>query len=262
MKTYKIDWFLSAGTEYKLQSFQVLVIRKVGTDSANGVRIKVAGTECGAFISKLSPLTKTTTEPLPLLDLGEHFLVVPPSREYIFEGSGTVRIQGELIELGPGETVPADLVARFNEQKNKYVTYVTSSVDLGTDVAWGAGSEIELFKKKLETHEKMVFNGVVRIDQKNVGTSPKTVAIKLYMDGEPLHNRYADSGEEGIDLKAFLIESGKLEYYTLEKNPIVVEPDHEIKITAKNISGANITPPSGSSIQLSFYAVILYTQFI
>ncbi|RLC34284.1 MAG: hypothetical protein DRZ76_02965 [Candidatus Nealsonbacteria bacterium] len=262
MKTYKIDWYLTAGKTYKLQDFQVLVIRKLGTNASSEVKINIDGKYCGSIISKLAPLNKDTTNILPPLDLKDLYLVVPPSREYIFEGPGTVRILGELIELDPGETMPADLIARYNEQTNKYVTYVYSSVDLGTDTTWAAGSEITLFEKKLESHEKMIFNNVIRIDQEQIGTDPGKVAIKLYRDDNPWHNRYADSGEKGIDLKAFLIESGKLEYFTLEKEPLVLEPDHKLKFTAENISGSDITPASGTSIKFYFYAVITYINYI
>ena len=262
MKVYNIDWFLTAGTTYKLQDFQVLVIKKIGTNSSSEVKIYVDGKYCGSIINKIAPLTQNTSEVLPLLDLKDLFLVVPNSREYIFQGSGTVRVQGQLIELAPGETMPADLIARYKEQSNKYVTYVTSSIDLGTDVAWGAGSELLLYEKKLESHEKMLFNNVIRIDQEQVGTDPGKVAVKFYIDDEPFHNRYGTSGEEGIDLKAFLIESGKLQYFTLEKAPIEIAPDHKFTVKVKNISGADITPASGTSIKLFFYAVIVYTKFI
>jgi len=262
MKTYSIDWYLTAGKTYKLQDYQVLVIKKMGTNSASEVKINIDGKYCGSIISKVAPLNKDTTNILPLIDLKDLFLVVPKSREYVFEGSGTVRVVGELIELDPGETTPADLIARYKEQSNKYVTFVSSSIDLGTDVTWSAGSEVKLYEKKLESHERMIFNNVIRIDQEQIGTDPGKVAVKLYLDDEPWHNRFSDSGEKGIDLKAFLIESGKLEYFTLEKNPIVVEPDHKIKFAVENISGSDITPASGTSIKFDFYAVITYVKYV
>lgn len=262
MKVFKIDWFVSGGTTYKLQDFQVLVIKKLGTNGSSEIKINIDGNYCGSIINKIAPYTKDTTNILPLLDLKDLYLVVPPSREYLFSGTGTIRIQGELLELAPGETMPADLIARYKEQNNKYITYVSASKDFGTDTSWGAGSEVTLYDKKLETHEKMIFNNVIRIDQEQIGTNPQKVAVKLYLDDEPWHNRFANSGEKGIDLKSFLIESGKLEYFSLEKNPIEVAPDHKIAFKVENISGSDITPASGTAIKLYFYAVITYIKYV
>lgn len=262
METYPIDWFLTAGTEYTPKSWQVLVIKKLGTDASSKVDIYIDKKYCGSIIDKVAPLYQDTTNILPLLDLGELFLVVPGDKSLKFEGSGTVRVVGELITLSPGETIPADLLARFREQSNRFVTYETGSVSLGTDVAWGAGSVITIYEKQLRKSEKFIFDGLVRVDQANVGTSPGLVAIQFYLDDEPKFNTEDKTGPEGIDMKAFLIDSGRLEYFTLAKWPIELLGDHKLTIKAKNISGGAITPPSGSSISLTVYLVGKYTKFV
>lgn len=260
MKTLKIDWYLSAGTEYDLEYDQVLVIRKIGTDSTSQVKIMIDGKYAGSIISYVAPIQKDTTNILPLLDLKDLFLVVPQGLKYKFDGSGTVRIQGELLKLDPGETIPADLIARYKDQFYKYYEYKTATKDLGTDVAWGAGSEIEILSLTPETNEKWIFNNVVRIEQSNIGTDAQKVAIRFYKNDIPLFNRESGAGEEGIDMKAFLIESGKLEFFTLADWPIEVPGDNKLTVKAKNISGSAISPPSGDSISLTIYMVGIYEK--
>ena len=93
-----------------------------------------------------------------------------------------------------------------------------------------------------------------------MGTDAQKVAIRFYKHDIPLFNRESGAGEEGIDMKVFLIESGKLEYFSLADWPIEIPGDNKLSVKAKNISGSNITPPAGESISLTIYMVGIYEK--
>jgi hypothetical protein len=51
-----------------------------------------------------------------------------------------------------------------------------------------------------------------------------------------------------------------MDAFWLREHPITVEPNHTLKVTVVNISGAPITPPSGQSITLTVKALARYNK--
>jgi len=257
VQIFKIDWILAAGTTYKTENDQVLVFRKVGTDSTSDVTIKVDGSKCGAVNSYIAPLRLTTSGSLGPFDLGDKFIVVPNGHEYLFDGSGNIRVVGELIKLGPGETVPADIIARYNDQFWSYYLPVSDSYSFGSATSWADGSEVEVYSLTPTTIEKYIFKHFLRMAQSGITYSTGDISVLFLMDDIPLYNQHSGAGEVGLDFDSFVVASDRLELFNVKDKPIEVLGDHTFKIKAKNVSGGAL---SISSASITFYAMALYEK--
>lgn len=259
MKIMPLDMIVSAGTEYTVDKPYALVIRKIGTDSAEDITVVIDGKTCGTYNSTVAPLRKTTTGDLGPLDLKNLFYVVPPEYKYKFDGSGNVRVIGELLILEPGESVPADLLARYREQHVHYLTKDSGTYDFGAATAWAAGSEVTVYTRTLETREKIVFNNIVIGSQSGITYSTGNIGILILKDDVPLYVRDSGTGQIGIDFDAFVLASDRTEHFSFEKMPIEIPGDHKITFKAKNVSGGDLTL-SSATITLTF--IIEYFKFV
>ncbi len=265
--TYPLVKTLTVGTTYQAPPDTGYIIERIGTDGSTDTKLVIDGKPVGPIINTLAPLTKTSSNLLGPLDLGDKYYVIPPDRKFWVEGPSGAKVVviGKIVKLIPGESFPADLIDRFNKQFNDYITYQSGSYDFGTDVTWSADQEVTLLQLTPRTIEEYTFDGYVGVTISNLPSSLTAgqIAIRFYLDGVPLDHLTSDPGHLGID--AYFLQhppsdSTGEEPFTLARFPVKVLGDHTLKITAINVSGSAITPPTGTSISITLYAIAKYLQ--
>jgi len=266
-KIYSLDKILSTNTTYTMEEDRYFVIRKIGVGTTSDVTVNVDGTPCGTFISTVAPLHKTSSNLLGPVDLSRHFIVVPPERKLLFSSSASasVRIVGDLVVLSPGESVLGEHMDRYNSQFNSYITYVSGSYSLGTDVAWADGTEYTVYSLTPATIEEYMFNNFVGVTIENLSAtlSEGDVGIRFFLDGVPFDQLTSNPGQFGIDalsMPAPPADTTEEIPFTLEKFPISVLGDHTFEIKARNTSGGSLSPSSGTSITITVYALAHYLR--
>jgi hypothetical protein len=192
------------------------------------------------------------------------YLVIPPNHRFRFNSaaSGKVVAYGTFGLLGIGEGLPADLVNRFNNITLSYKKPVTFTKTLPTDQSIAAGQEVVIGTLTPSNIERYIFDDIIGFTSTNTGTAaPGRIAIRFYYDETPLDIIDTGMGHLGIDSFEMPLPpttSTDMQPFWLREYPIVVEPNHTLKITAVNISGAAITPPAGQSISLTIKALTRY----
>jgi len=257
-KIIPLDKVLKAGTEYVTDKREVLVIKKIGTNSAEIGQIFIDRKPTTRAYSIISPPYRTTSNFMPLFDLGELFNVVPPETRILWNGApgSILRIVGYKIQLDPGEAVEAGLMGRFNAQFGSYWTVIEGSFSKGVDTAWPAGEENTVLTLTPSTIEEYLLNNVIMASVSNVsgGINPGDWAIRFHLDKAPLEFVYGTTLQLGVDaLSMPRPPSGTTELtpFTLADFPISVPGDHILEIKAINTSGMNKSPPSGTSITVT-----------
>jgi len=262
---YILDKILKVGQSYVMEADKYMVIRAIGTDDTARVRAFVAGNLVGEFTNIVAPLHKTSSNllgPLPLEDL---YIVVPPNKTLYFDGTAgkKVRVIGYIYELGPGEQMSAEHIARYGNQSKAYWTYLDDSVSVGTDVALSAGQEVEIKTYSPASIEKYLFSKVLMVGVSGGSFSEGDLALRLYLDGKPLDLLSSEMGPHGIDVTALPrppSDSTEETPFSLMDNPIQLDGDHRLKVVIVNTSGGSLAPTSGSSWQFTFTAPIKYIQ--
>jgi len=114
--TYYLKKILKTGTTYIMEKDRYYVIKKIGTDATSKVTAKVDGIPVADIVNIIAPIAKTSSNTLGPKDLGDYFIVVPPERQLYFDGpsGANVYIEGDLVILAPGETLPTEHLARYN----------------------------------------------------------------------------------------------------------------------------------------------------
>ena len=265
MKLFPLDKYLLSGTEYKTDSRQVLVIEKVGTDSADKGTLTVDQVPCLDIINAIAPLRKNNSVIIGPLALGEYYIVVPPETKFKFTGaSGSyLRIIGKVVQLDPGEPIPSQYMARYKEQGKKYITYITGTYSHGVDVVWAAEDENTVLTLKPSTIERYIFDGLLLLTKSGGTFTPRQFALLLYLDNVPLEYIYSNTLREGIDTYSIpdYDDVGENEEpFSLKNIPVEVKGDHTLKVTIKNISGADQTPATGASWTFTVYMVAKYIK--
>jgi len=266
MERFSLDLYLTQGSVYETGKREALVIQKIGTnaaDPASPANLRIDDKPLGKITQDLSPLHKINTRFVPLLDLGDLFYVVPPETEVIVEGpSGAViRCKGYLLKLAPAEALPADLMARFNEQPNHYMTFLRGTYSHGTDVALAADAEVEVISYTPKTIEKVILNGLVMAKVANYTESEQDLSIRFFLEGAPLDFVLEKTKTGGIDFMSARYppnETEEHEAFSLKETPIEVPGDHTLSVKARNISGGPISPAAGTSLSFDIAAIIEY----
>ena len=266
-KIYPLDKVLSANTVYEMEKDRYYVIRKVGTNISGDVIVRVDGVPCGKIIDVLAPLHKTSSNLLGPLDLGMKYIVVPPERKLDFysTASGKVRVDGDLVVLAPGEPMLSEHAARYAVQGKDYITHLVGSYSVGTDVAWPNGVEYTVFSLTPATIEEYILKGFAGVSIANLSAalSEGQVGIRFFLDGVPFDNLLPSSGPFGIDALSMPLPpaSGtEMTPFTLDAYPIDILGDHTLEVKARNISGGNLTPATGTSITITFRAIAQYMR--
>jgi len=255
MKIYKLNKLIDVDTLYRAETDKAYIIRAVGTDSSSKATFKVAGVPCLEVVSDIAPLEKTSSNLYGPLNLGNYYIVIPQSKTFKFEGaSGSkMRIIGEIIELGPNESLPSEYLKRYAEQGKRYLSYVSGSFEKGTDTAWPADEENTVLTYTTPVKERYIFNNILGATVSNVsgGLSRGQFAIRLYVDDKPYDISESIMGKPGIEVIGCHLpptESTTFEPYTLKDRFIDLTEGKTLKVTAVNISGSSITPDAGTSL--------------
>jgi len=261
-KAVPLDKILAQGTTYTTHEREAWIIKKLGTDSSTRGYVKIDGKETTYIHTTAAPVHKTSSNLLGPISLGNLQLIVPPETDIEWAGaSGSIlRVIGTKLILEPGESLEAGLMDRFNRQPNEYIYIIEDSYSHGTDTAWTDGDENEVVSLTPRTIERYVLDGVVMAALSNLsGTlSEGDMVITFYLDNNPLENITGTNIDAGIDILSMPrppADTTEETPFTLESFPIAVEGDHTLSIKAKNISGGDLSPSSGTSLTVTVTAV-------
>jgi len=262
-KKFKLDKIIKQGTKYTTKEREVIVIKKVGTDSSGDARLVIDKKKLGYIDNEVAPLHITTSNLLGALELEELFYVVPPETEFELEGdSGSKgRIIGEHVYLAVGEAVPADLLARFNKQHKEYKTKYDASWSLGTDVTWTADAEYEILSLTPLTTEKIIIDGIVLVAITGDTVAEGDFGVSFYVDNVPLEAFTAENLMDGIDSKSMPKPPAavpEMQAFTLKDYPIEVLGDHTFSIRVRNTAGVDKAPASGASWTVKIKLIARY----
>jgi len=258
--TYILKKILKTNTTYTMEKDRYYVIKRIGTDATSKVTVKVDGMPAVDIFSTIAPIAKTSSNALGPIDLGEYFIVVPPERQLLFESSATanVYIEGDLVVLLPGETVTTEHLTRYNTYANRKITYIDTSVTVGT--SWPAGQEVKIADITPSTIEDWLFDGFAGVAISNLSTTQTygQVNIKFYFDGKPFDLLLNIAGPYGIEsLKMPLppTDSAEKEGFSFKDKPIMVTGGHTLTVSAVNVSGSTLSAATGQNIAVRFVAV-------
>jgi hypothetical protein len=262
MKLLELQKVFATNVEYKASSNAFFVFKYLGTD-VNIDSVEIEGRKTTPLDRDLAPQYTTGSNLFGPEDLEDLYLV-PPNHRFKFNStaSGRVVAYGTIGLLGIGEGLPADLVNRFNNITLSYKRPVTFSVTLPTNKIMAINEEVVIGTLTPTSIEKYVFNDIIGFTSTNTGTpAPGRIAIRFYYDEIPLDIIDTSMGHLGIDSFEMPLPpttSTVMDAFSLRDYPIVVEPNHTLKITAINISGSPITPPTGTAITLTVKALARY----
>jgi len=266
MKVYKLNKLVAMNTELTLENYRAYVIEAWGTGDTAEVTARVDAKKVGSILTELAPLRKNTANFCAPLPLGPLFIVVPPLKTLKFEGTPAqfVHLCGRIIELAPGETLPGDLLARFSNQHNEYVTCLE-----GTDVSTGTpladGAEVTLKSLTPTTIEQYLFNSRMLVDQVAAGSPAEAegnLGIRAYLDGAPLDHILSASGRRGWDRMTMEIpnttDNKSLDPFALDVAPIEVLGNHTLDVKAMNVSGGSLFGTTAA--QFHWYGAAAYKK--
>jgi len=266
MKVRPLDKLVAMNTEYTLENYRAYVIEALGTGDTALVTVTIDSKTCGYLLTEVAPLRKNTVNfggPLPL---GRLFLVVPPQKVYKFSGTAGqfVRIKGRILELGVGESLPSDLLARFQAQTEEFLRCVEGS-DVSTGTAMADGVEVELYALTPTSIERYLFNDRALVNQVAAGSPAEAegnIGVRPYIDGAPQDHVLSASGRRGIDRMTMEIPNTtankSLDPFNLEGSPIEVGGDHTLSVKAMNVSGGSLFGTTAA--QFHFYGVAEYKK--
>jgi len=250
MQKYKLDKVFTVGTDYRAETDKGLQILAVGTDDTVALTVKVAGAPCLELCDGMAPLAKNTASLLGPLELGDEFIVVPPTKVLQFSGTSgkLVRLLGYVIELEPGEKFPSELMARYEAQKNVFMSYLKGAATPGENAAWANGVELTAIEWTCPTAERWLFaHAITAAGEQNAwGDKYGKCVIRVYLDDKPLDLLSTTMGPKGLDAQAMkhpYPAASNMEIVTFKDRPIVVEAGHVLKVTAQNVSGSDWAAP-------------------
>ncbi|MEM2567336.1 MAG: hypothetical protein QXH20_02550 [Candidatus Bathyarchaeia archaeon] len=254
--TYKLKKTLLAGTRYTAEPDKLFVVKKVGTNSTTAfASLDVAGVKCLEIVQELARLNPTQFIWYDLYELGDYYIVVPPSKEFGFAGdSGSkMLIEGDVVELAPGEPIPAVLSTRFAEQGKKYIKVQRGTYNHGTGVAWAADYEATVLSLTCGAGERHIFDSKLYFDLANQSAvhAAGDWALRLYYQDKPLDILKADMGKYGIDVWDIFWNDGTNYYrypWDMSEMPIQLEPGRTLKVNLRNVSGASKSPATGTAL--------------
>ena len=264
-KAVPLDKVLLSGTEYETDNREVLIIRKIGTNSATIGTLNIDRKPTTQISSTVASIHKVDSNLTGPFSLGELYNVVPPQTKISFTGaSGSkFRIIGTKLQLDPGEAVESGLMNRFNAQPKSYYITLEATFSRGVDAAWGPDEENTIITLTPRTIEEYVFDSYVMVSIENVsgGVAEGEWAVRFYLDNVSLEHVYGPSIKPGIDALSMPrppASTTEQVPFVLADYPIHVPGDHTFQIRVANISGTAKTPPTGASISVTVTAVAKY----
>lgn len=262
-KSFPLDLYIIEGKTYRTPEDVALIIKKIGTNSSGAGHLHIDRKDLFDIKELIAPLHKTSSNLLGPLDLKEKYYVVPPGKEFrwIGDSGSKCRLIGDLIILGPGETLGEPYRSRFENQHKSGYTYVEGTYAFGTDEAWKADQEVVVLSLTPLTVERYTFNGPVMVSISGDTVSEGDFGIRFKYQRAELDALLETTVVGGIDALSMPrppADTTEQEPFTLEKTPIVVEGDKTLEIRARNISGADKSPASGSNWSVTVTAIVLY----
>jgi len=271
MKTYLLDKTIAVGTAYTAELDKGLVIEEISTSSTTRAVLFVAGAPCAEVVADLAPVfpeLKNLNTPLPL---GDNYVVVPPAKEFKFSGSSgsEMRLKGKIIELEPGESLPAGLLARWTEQAKKYISYKSGVLTVAAGSTWAAGTESKIIDFDVPAGERWLFahryQAEARLD--DLVEVPRGYS-QIRINDDPLDILSAGMGKKGIagsaapnppralttkttDVEVVLVDKVAM---SLEKMPLELKAGTNLKIYLIN-TAADYTVPVGKTLNLIAHIV-------
>ena len=238
MKSYPLDKKLVTNTDYTMEDDTAFVITEIGTDDTAKVTAKVDGVPCLEFTSDIAGLVSNANNRNPLFNLGDLYIVVPPNKVLRFEGTASkdVRIKGHLLKFGPGESLPAGYVARYNEQGKKFYSYKSGALD--SDVAIAAGSATDVISFECPAGEKWVFDSYLMAQATVSGSKDYDLTIRLLKQDTPLDNLINSKVVLGITQYATPYppnDANGQVAFTLKEKQIEVNPGEVLKVQVVNV---------------------------
>jgi len=256
---YKLQKVLKTNVTYEMEKDRYYVIKRVGTDAAAKVTVKVDGIPVLDMFSTIAPIAKTSSNVLGPIELGEYFIVVPPERKLLFESSASanVYIEGDLVVLAPGESIPTEHLTRYNAYASRKITYVDTSVTVGT--SWAAGQEVKVADLTPPTIEDWIFDSFAGVSVSGLSAAQTygQINVKFYYDGKPLDLLVATAGPHGIEILKMPLpptDSAEKEPFSFKDKPIAVVGGHTLTVTAINVSGSALSAATGANIVVRFVA--------
>jgi hypothetical protein len=257
---YYLRKTLKTNTTYTMEKDRYYVINKIGTDASAKVTAKVDGIPVVDFFNLIAPVAKTTSNVLGPLDLGEYYIVVPPERKLVFESSASanVYIEGKLVVLSPGESIPSEHLTRYNAYTTRKISYIDTTVTVGA--SWPAGQEVKIADITPPTIEDWILDSYMGVSVTGLSTTQTygQVNIKMYYDGKPLDLLLTVAGPQGIEsLKMPLppTNAAEMEGFSFKDIPVAVVGGHTFTVTAINVSGGALSAATGSNIAVRLVAV-------
>jgi len=95
----------------------------------------------------------------------------------------------------------------------------------------------------------------------NYTPSEQDLSIRFYVEGIPLDFVLEKTATGGIDFLSAPYpptETSEHEAFSLKDYPIEVLGDHTLSVKARNISGASITPATGTSLNFDIACIVEY----
>jgi len=267
VKYFPLDLIVVQGETYYTGKREFLIIKKIGTNAASDTHLKIDNKPLGNIIDLVAPLHVTSSNKLGPASLGNYYYVVPPETKFEVEGEAgaMMRLIGSIGKLEPGEAVPADVLSRFANQHNAYITHIIASYSLGTDVALAADQEVEVLSLTPKTIEKYVLAGVIEASVENYSPKEGELAVRFYIDNSPLDALTSEPGRirGGIDILSMPrppADATEEIPFSLAENPIELPGDHTLSIRVRNVSGGSISPASGTSLTFYIDALAIYIR--
>jgi len=256
--SYILQKTFAVGTLYRAERDKAYVIQRIGTDSTTKVRLEEITPPAVEVLNEIAPLAKTTGNVLGPMDLDRFFVVIPPDKPFRFSGAtgAKVKCMGRILELAPGEALPTPISARFGVQAREYLTYQRATYSHGTDVAWAAGDERTVLDYTCPVGEKHVFRRFAGVNIANLAAalSAGQFGIRIYKDDKPLDIIDTTMGRLGLDAYEMPLpprDALTLDIFTLKDMPIELKEGENLKVKCINVSGASISPSTGTSIEVT-----------
>jgi len=265
MRIVPLDKILDQNTDYTCERYRGLVIKSIGTDDTAEVTVKIDGKNTTTLIDKIAYIHKTSSYLFEPADLKTLFLVVPPDITLRFDGTAGrhTRIRGDLYMLEPGESLPADLLSRYEAQPDhKYILKRPATV--GTGTSWADGSEKDLWDITPSSIETLTLNHRAGIEIVAAGVPEimeGQVGIRFKLDGAYLDNLDSATARFGIDLYYFPMpptDTTNMMGFSFCEHPITINPDINFKVIVRNVKGADVTFTTAP--QYRWHALVEYKK--
>ena len=243
MKIYVLDKTFPVGVTYRAEKDKAYIIKKVGTTSATKATLKVAGGLVLEIINTIAPITPKAANRLDLLDLEDLYIVVPPDKtlETSGESAKFIRVKGQIVELGPGESLPADVLARFAAQTKKYISYQTATWTSTAAAVIPKGNVHSMIDYSCPSGERHTFRkrymGYSYCSEYPSGVYLEELGTRLYVQAAPLDILEDTMGFRGISSIAAPHppnDTDGTHEFTLKDFPIILEPGRKLTIEAWN----------------------------